>query len=141
MPDGSEYAGLSGTQTTASVPPGHAGAVPGSAIGHIRLTYARRDDLGQNGPPQQSLQGAVLRGADLAGADMRGVDLKGAALDGADLSGADLRAANLLSASLRNADLSGANLKGALVTDEQLGTAKTLAGATLPDGRLAAGSG
>lgn len=47
-------------------------------------------------------------------------------LAGAHLSGADLRAA----------DLSGADLTGATVTDEQLAQARSLQGATMPDGTV-----
>jgi uncharacterized protein YjbI with pentapeptide repeats len=47
-----------------------------------------------------------------------------------DLSAVNLSNANLSSANLPGADLSGA--KG--VTDEQLGKAKTLEGAIMPDG-------
>jgi uncharacterized protein YjbI with pentapeptide repeats len=75
------------------------------------------------------LYGASLRGADLNGADLRGADLNGADLRGADLNGADLSIANLY-----GADLSGADLNGATVTDEQLAQARSLEGATMPDG-------
>jgi Pentapeptide repeats (8 copies) len=56
-------------------------------------------------------------------------DLDNANLSGANLSNADLNDAHLVSANLR-----GANLSGAQVTDEQLKGAKSLYGATMPDG-------
>ena len=78
-----------------------------------------------------NLSGAVLRDADLRSANLGYANLQGAVLEGADLSGA-----NLSRALLTGADLSGANLTGAAVTDEQLGAAKSLEGATLPDGSI-----
>jgi hypothetical protein len=57
-------------------------------------------------------------------------------LRGADVSRADLANVRLGDAKLRKADLSGANLSGIWeLTDEQLGTVKTLAGATMPNGQ------
>lgn len=73
---------------------------------------------------------ADLRDADLSGAHLRDADLSGAYLTNADLRDADLRGAHLRDADLRNSDLSGA--RG--VTNEQLSEAKSLKGATLPDG-------
>jgi len=100
------------------------------------------------------LHKADLRGADLTKANFEGADLSesvltmaklgGAELCGANLRGAVLREANLRGANLRGADLRGANLRSASlywaylgeakVTDEQLAQAKSLEGATLPDG-------
>ena len=62
-------------------------------------------------------------------------------LSGADLSNADLRNADLSNADLSNADLKGANLyranlKDARVIEEQLKEAKSLVGATMPDGSI-----
>jgi|SRR5579859_1620052 len=92
------------------------------------------DDLGG-----VALSGANLKKADLSGANLGGADLSRANLDGADLSQAYLSQANLSGASLieadlHRADLYGANLKGANVTQEKLNTAKSLEGATMPDG-------
>ena len=56
-------------------------------------------------------------------------DLHGADLRMIDLGGADLHVANLSEANLEWANLSGAN-----VTDEQLAQARSLKGATMPDG-------
>jgi len=94
------------------------------------------------------LDGADFRRANLILADLGRANLCGADLSGADLSGADLNGANLtraklteavltgakLVANLMGADLSGANLAGAKVTQEQLNQAKSLKGATMPDG-------
>ena len=97
--------------------------------------------------------GTILFNADLSGADLSGVTLTGGAhlndaiLSGANLSGANLSDANLSGANLRetylvetdlsDTDLSGANLRDARgVTDKQLLQAKTLEGATMPDGSI-----
>ena len=48
----------------------------------------------------------------------------------------DMRSADLRDVWLEDADLGSANLRGAIVTDEQPARAKTLAGATLPDGTV-----
>ena len=91
---------------------------------------------------------ADLSGANLSGADLWGADLSGnlssailirAILIRADLSEAFLSEATLSNANQNGADLSdanlrGANLRGAIVTQEQLAKAKSLQGATMPDG-------
>lgn len=97
------------------------------------------------------LNGADLTGADLRSADLRGVDLAGAVLHRAnlhrarlheaDLSRADLSSAVLEAANLWRADLSGADLTGARVAPDQLQKARSLAGATGPDGRPATTAG
>jgi uncharacterized protein YjbI with pentapeptide repeats len=85
------------------------------------------------------LSEATLFWVNLARADLRGADLRGARLHEADLEGANLEWANLewadlKGASLSEANLEWANLSGANVTDEQLAQAKSLKGATIPDG-------
>jgi len=80
-----------------------------------------------------------LRNADLSKADLSGAKLSGAKLSGANLflaklSGTDLSGADLSGADLNGADLSGANLSGVKVTSEQLDQARSLKGATKPDG-------
>ena len=82
------------------------------------------------------LRGAGLTGANLVEARLRGANLFGAILSNARLRGADLRGADLVAARLRGADLREANLQGAVVTDRQLGRAKSLEGATMPDGSI-----
>jgi uncharacterized protein YjbI with pentapeptide repeats len=93
-----------------------------------------------------NLSGANLRGAQLIstlgeapvslkGANLKGAKLSKAILRGADLSGTNLKKADLHGADLSRADLSGADLRGAKgVTNEKLKQAKSLEGATMPDG-------
>ena len=88
---------------------------------------------------EADLRRAALRRANLRGADLRGVSLCDYILmeanrENADLQGTDLSDAELSGADLSKADLSGANLSGATVTTEQLEQAKSLKGATMPDG-------
>jgi len=71
---------------------------------------------------------------DLTWADLRRAALKGTRLPKAALSGVRLGGANLIDADLSEADLSNANLRGATVTKEQLQSANSLKGATMPDG-------
>jgi uncharacterized protein YjbI with pentapeptide repeats len=109
------------------------------------------------------LSRADLTGADLGGANLSLANLSRADLSEADLSGARLRESQLLEAEirqaqiesaemverfrrvltvdadlsrvyLRGADLSAADLSGAIVTQEQLDKARSLDGATMPDG-------
>lgn len=92
------------------------------------------------------LMNANLRGANLQHADLQRVPLDGAALNNADLKDANLRHAHLWDASLEDANLIGAilwdavlhgsYLRGAIITDEQLAQAKSLEGATMPDGTI-----
>jgi hypothetical protein len=83
---------------------------------------------------ETNLSGASLDGASLDGANLSGANLSGANLRDANLRDANLRDANLSGADLSGADLSGAILVGAIVTNKQLAEAKSLAGATMPDG-------
>src|SRR5215204_4967689 len=84
-----------------------------------------------------NLRGANLSEANLFGANLRGADLRGANLFGADLRGANLSGANLREAYLREANLSKANLTGAQgFTTEKLEEARSLEGATMPDGSV-----
>ena len=85
------------------------------------------------------LNGTILSGADLSGADLSGAFLLGAILSWANLSQANLSQAsliggNLSGATLNEVNLRGANLSGAKVTTDQLAKARSLEGATLPDG-------
>jgi uncharacterized protein YjbI with pentapeptide repeats len=81
------------------------------------------------------LQGANLRDAHLGEATLRRAQLNNANLSNADLRGADLLTADLREANLSGANLAGANLRRALVDVQQLeATARSLAGATMPDG-------
>jgi uncharacterized protein YjbI with pentapeptide repeats len=81
-----------------------------------------------------TLSRATLYNAHLIGAHLSGANLSGADLIYADLSGADLSGASLNGAFLWGADLSGANLSNAKITQTQLNAAKSLKGATMPNG-------
>jgi hypothetical protein len=80
------------------------------------------------------LEDAKLRGADLTRTNLRGANLYKANLNGAYLCKANLHGANLYKANLRGASLYEADLCEAQVTQEQLDRARSLEGATLPDG-------
>jgi len=80
-----------------------------------------------------------LYGAPLSETDLSSANLSGATLGEANLRGANLSDALLGGATLYKADLSGANLSGAVVTKEQLREAKSLEGATMPDGQTLRG--
>lgn len=79
---------------------------------------------------------AKLGDANLSGADLTKADFGGANLSGADLSRAYLRETNLTLANLTDADLTGADLLGAKVDQKRLNLAKSLKGATMPDGTI-----
>jgi hypothetical protein len=122
----------------------------------LRRTNLERADLEGVYLGAANLKGAYLKGAYLKGADLYRVNLQKADLRGAcfeqawleeailvdadlrplDLQEVDLRGAYLKGADLRGADLRGADLRGAKgLTKEQLeAQAKTLEGATMPDG-------
>ena len=72
---------------------------------------------------------AIMLEANLGGANLRRTYLTGVALTEADLSRADLSAAALTEAALGRAVL-----RRAKVTSEQLDSARSLEGATMPDG-------
>ena len=105
------------------------------------LTYGNlyRTDLFQANLSGADLSGASmldasLIDADLSAADLSGADMSRTVLYLADLSGANLAGNDLTTSILDGADLSGADLSDAKITDEQLGSVKSLAGATMPDG-------
>ena len=80
---------------------------------------------------------ADLQGADFKGVDLSAIDLSDANLSDARLLGANLSDAKLLGADLGNADLGHANLSRAEgVTNEELEQARSLRGATMPDGQV-----
>lgn len=139
---------------------------PGDLVGAMRkknqaVIYLFGADLSEVDPG-----GSILEGIDLEGTNLRRANLSKTALrwanlsvsnlckanlacaelDPANLSDSDLIGANLSGADLRGADLSGADLRGADLTDakvedEQLAQAKSLEGATLPDGTVYTGKG
>jgi hypothetical protein len=71
------------------------------------------------------------RAVDLSGFNLNEADLSDSILDRADLTEADLSGANLEAVYLREA-----NLRGVEATKEQLSAAKSLEGATMPDGTV-----
>jgi uncharacterized protein YjbI with pentapeptide repeats len=89
-----------------------------------------------------NLSGAYLDRAYLSGADLFDANLSGAYLDGADLSGAYLTQADLSGAHLSGTYIRGrtsgniyfAPPSNAKITKKQLEQAKSLKGATMPDG-------
>jgi hypothetical protein len=85
---------------------------------------------------QVKLSDAFLSRANLEKAALWQSDLSGAHLSGANLTNADLRGAYLGGAGLSDANLSNANLNDAqMATGKELeDMAKTLEGATMPDG-------
>ena len=122
----------------------------GADLSHAALQGAKLSPATLPGPRPKiptKLTDADLRDADLSGgADLSDANLSGANLSGADLSDANLRNANLSDADLRNANLRNANLTYAdlsyanLVeakfwTEEQLTAARSLKGATMPNGQ------
>lgn len=85
--------------------------------------------------PDVALANTNLSDANLSNTGLRGANLKGANLRRANLEGADLTPAEDGTATdLEGADLSDASLHHAKVTYEQLDAAKSLKGATMPDG-------
>jgi len=100
-----------------------------------RLDGARRRNvllfLYQSGLITKTRSVIPLSGAYLGMAHLGFFDLSNADLSGANLSGADLSETNLEEADLNGVDLSRAHG----LTEEQLGEARTLKGATMPDGQ------
>lgn len=80
---------------------------------------------------EANLEEAVLDKAILTHTNLRDANLRDVLLNGADLSGA-----MLLGANLSGAIIDEANLNEAKVTPEQLAKAKSLKGATMPDGSI-----
>jgi hypothetical protein len=103
---------------------------------NLRGADVSRADLSYANLMWARLMRARLGVAKLIEADLSHAKLRRAYLFAANLSRADLANVRLGDAKLRKADLSGANLSGIWeLTDEQLGTVKTLAGATMPNGQ------
>jgi len=106
---------------------------------HVNLSGA---DLSHARLYETDLSYANLRGANLRGTDLSTANLSYADLRGADLSGAFFKKIVSIKSSsqlpqvnlLFGVNLFGANLSGAKVTEEQLKEAKSLEGATMPDG-------
>lgn len=88
------------------------------------------------------LRDTYLFGLDMHGADMQGVKLSDATLNYVSLANTNLAGADLHGSDMRDTDLTGANLSGANLkdvtelTNAQLAKARSLTGATMPDGSL-----
>jgi uncharacterized protein YjbI with pentapeptide repeats len=114
----------------------------------ISLSYAELEGVRLGHQGQQGsfdLKGIVLINADLRNVGMLNADIPGSNLSEADLSGAVLTNANLHGANLTGTDLTDADLTDtdltdtdltdAEVTNDQLEQAKSLEGATMPNGQ------
>ncbi len=97
------------------------GRLHGAILGKAHLEAAHLESAHLQ---EANLHGAILESAHLEAANLQGADLRGAILEGAHLEEADLQ----------GADLRQANLTGATITEEQWSQAKSLEGATMPDG-------
>lgn len=82
------------------------------------------------------LYGVSLKGATLTSVQLRNANLQGTDLTNAELTGANLFGANLTGARLTGADLSGADLSCAVVSPDQLNSARSITGAKLPDPQM-----
>ena len=117
----------------------HGTDLSGADLRDARLPWSYLPYAKLNGA---NLRGAYLRGdpdqsgddADLSDADLSDANLSEADLSYDNLSSANLQGANLTDAVFRGTNLSNANLSNAKVTSEQLAEAKSLEGATMPDG-------
>jgi uncharacterized protein YjbI with pentapeptide repeats len=111
-------------------------------VGEV-LFYAHYVGLRDADLSGANLSGARLTSASgkvpvsLRGANLKDVKLSEAVLSGADLREVDLSGADLREANLSGADLSDANLRGitGVTLPELERQAKSLQGATMPDGR------
>jgi len=116
---------------------------------HLIRGYLGEINLHKTNLSKAYLYDVILLGANLSEADLSEANLTGIVLFMANLQQANLQQANLLGAVLSKADLSKANLQGtdlckadmseailngAIITPEQLAKAKSLQGATMPDG-------
>lgn len=128
-------ANLSGSYLSATKLSGanlHATNLSGANLFESNLNGA---DLTQCNLRDANVHGADLRGSRLNEADIRRADLRGVNLNVSDLVKADLRGARLEGAKLLGADLSQADLSGTEVAGADLEQAKSLLGATMPDGK------
>src|SRR6266496_4206698 len=140
-------AGLMSTTSNSSVV-----SLSEADLSHVNWSQANLREADFSGAKLSGakLQRAALQEANLSGAKLVRANLSRAALHGANFSEANLYGANLSGAAFRSGvhfsgvdpteanlsgvDLSDANLSDARVTEEQLKKAKSLKGATMPDG-------
>ena len=111
------------------------------AFFNLHLAIRRRRFQRYMNHRKDHLSGADMSYLDLSRLNLRGADLSQANLRRSDLSHTDLRQANLEDANLARTilyetDLREARLSGAQVTLLQLSQAKSLRGATMPDGSI-----
>ncbi len=93
-------------------------------------------DLSLSRLDRVDLMGKNLSGLNFSKAFMEEANLTYADLSKASLRETDLERANMSDANLIGTDFSYANLANAIVTPEQLSKAKSLQGATMPDGSI-----
>ena len=105
---------------------------PGISLDGANLVDA---DLAGRNLTDASLKAADLLEANLANANLRGANLSEANLANANLQGADLSSVNLSKVNFEGANLAQADLTEADVTTKQLKQAKSLKGATMPNGQ------
>jgi len=106
----------------------------GATVSGARLTNA---DLREVDLAEADLRKASLAGAKLNKADLSRANLSGANIAFAHLNDAKLSKTNLANADFRGVTLDGADLSGAIVNVDRLErTAKSLKGATMPDGSI-----
>ena len=98
---------------------------------NLSSAYLENADLSYANLSNANLSDADLSNANLSNANLSRANLSRATLLGATLSGANLSDANLSDANLSNADLTGAT---GITIEELAKQAKSLAGATMPDG-------
>lgn len=107
-----------------------------------RIVSMREADVHSAHLANTDLRDTYLTGINLSGADLRGSTLSDANLTFANLSNANLANADLHACNLHNVNLTGTNLAGANLRDatglneDTLSHAKSLAGATMPDGSV-----
>ncbi len=129
-------ANLSGSYLSATKLTGadlHAANLSGTNLFEASLNDA---NLSQCNLRDANVHGADLRGCRLNQADIRRADLRGVNLNVSDLVKADLRGAKLEGAKLLGANLSQADLSGTEGAGAALEQAKSLEGATMPDGKI-----
>jgi uncharacterized protein YjbI with pentapeptide repeats len=98
----------------------------GADLSFANLSFADLSDT--------TLSNTILRDANLSNTNLIGANMGGADLGTATLSNAELGFANLSGANLFEVNLSSAYLRDAIVNQDQLSAAASLAGATMPDG-------
>jgi uncharacterized protein YjbI with pentapeptide repeats len=104
-------------------------------LAYLRDAVLARSDLRNTDLQHTDLTGADLSAANLTQANLREANLVQAKLNKANLREADLSEADLSEADLSEAVLDGAKLDKALVADAQLDAARSLEGATMPNGQ------